>query len=70
MSLIQSRMSIERALLWAKVVTFVGAFFALGNLVYYSTTLRGWDLWSIGLSGFLQLWGSTACSSGERQRKD
>lgn len=52
MSLIQSRMPIERALLWARVVTCVGAFFALGNLVYYSTTLRGWDVWAIGLSGF------------------
>jgi hypothetical protein len=45
-------MEIERALLWAKVITFVGALLGIGNLIYNFGAPGRWDFWSIGLTGY------------------
>jgi uncharacterized integral membrane protein len=49
-SLIQARMSLERSLLSARIVTFVFGFFAVGNLASNSLAPDRWSEWSIGLT--------------------
>lgn len=48
-------MSLERALLWAKVITFAGAFFGLGYLVHNVIRPDAWSFWSIGLTVYFIL---------------
>lgn len=52
MSLIQRRMSIDRSLMWAKIITLVGALLGVGNLIYILTMPGSWGIWTIGLTGY------------------